>query len=302
MIRNGLFFTLALVWLGLYWRRLYTLAGLALRSDAYSHILVIPLVSVAVIYWRRKRIFSEARFDVPFALSFFCVGAFTCWFRLNYLAILSPSSELSLSILSFVIYIVGSFALCYGSQALLVAAFPLLFSLLMVPIPAFALEKIIAALQHWSADGSSIIFNVLGIPVHREGLVFDLPGVSIIVAEECSGIRSTLALLITVLVAAQLSLKSNWRKLILLILVVPIAVAKNSIRIVTVTLLTTYVNRGFLDGRLHRNGGVLFFLLGFAVSMGFLKVLELWEQKVQCSSTLLENNSNNTLPETSSIR
>src|SRR3989442_6508097 len=137
LLRNGLFVTLALGWLGLYWRRLYTLAGLALRSDAFSHILVIPLVSVAIIYWRRKRIFSEARFDVPFALSFFCVGAFTCWFGLNNRAILSPSSELSLSILSFVIYIVGSFALCYGSGALRIAAFPLLFSLLMVPIPAF---------------------------------------------------------------------------------------------------------------------------------------------------------------------
>ena len=299
MTRNGLFFMLALVWLGLFWRPLYSLAGLALRSDASSHIPVIPLVSVAVTYWRRKRIFSAARFDVPLALSFFCVGAFTCWFGFEYRALLGPSNELSLSILSFIIFIVGSFALCYGSRALRVAAFPLLFSLLMIPIPTFALEKIIVALQHWSADGSGIIFNLFGIPVHREGLVFDLPGVSILVAEECSGIRSTIALLITVLLAAQLSLKSNWRKFILLISVVPVMIAKNSIRIVTLSLLATYVNRGFLTGRLHRNGGVLFFLLGFAVSMGFLKVVELWEEKVGRHAGLTEDNSNRNLLDTS---
>jgi exosortase len=300
LFRNSLFCALALTWLGLFCQRLYLLAGLALRSDPYSYTIIIPFVSLALVYWRRKEIFSAAEFDVALAALFFIVGAILCGFGLEYSTVLGPLNGLPVSILAFVDLIIGSFVLCYGSRALRAAAFPFLFLLLMIPIPGFAADGIISALQHWSADGTAVLYNIFRVPVHRSGLYFELPGIRILVAEECSGIRSTLALFITVVLIAQFSLRSNWRKLLLCLLVVPIAVAKNSIRIFTLSTLAVYVNKGFLFGRLHHHGGVLFFLLGLALSMGCLELLTLWERRAQRDSHA-ENKSKNAVPQPSAV-
>ena len=299
--RNSLFCAFVGVLLVLFWQRLYFLATLAIRSDPYSYTIVIPAISLAFVYWKRREIFSELRFGTVHAVLLLLAGAVLFGLHLYYTPALDPLNGLSLSILSFVALLIGSFALCYGSRAVRAAAFPLLLLLLMIPIPTFAIDRIIGALQNWSADWTAILYQAFGVPVHRIGLVFDLPGVSIRVAEECSGIRSTLALFITVLLAAQFSLKSGWRKLILCILVVPIAIAKNSIRIFTLSTLAVYVNKDFLYGHLHHNGGVLFFLLGLAVSIGLLQLLELWEQGTRRGSIHSESEPKRVLPQTSSF-
>lgn len=297
------------MWLGLSWGPLYSLAVLAVRSDPYSYTVLVPFISLALLYWNRREILSAARFDVALAALFFIVGVLFRWLSLHDAAALSPMNGpvdghmngLLLSILSLVTLLIGSFALCYGPRAMWVAAFPLLFLLLLIPIPGFAVDGIISALQHWSADGTAILYHIFRVPVLRSGLVFRLPGFSIIVAEECSGIRSTLALFITVLLVAQFSLKSNWRKLLLCLLVVPIAVAKNSIRIFALSTLAVYVDKSFLYGRLHRDGGSLFFLLGLAMAMGFLEFLQLWERRGERGLLPSENPSKKAVPQTSAI-
>jgi exosortase/archaeosortase family protein len=98
------------------------------------------------------------------------------------------------------------------------------------------------------------------------------------VAEECSGIRSTLALFITTALAGALFLKSNWRRLLLLIVVVPIAIVKNGLRIATLSTLAIYVNPAFLTGNLHHHGGVLFFLIALVPMALLLIFLERQER------------------------
>jgi exosortase len=112
------------------------------------------------------------------------------------------------------------------------------------------------------------------VPYLRQGFDFTLPGVRIRVAEECSGIRSTLALLITTLLACHLFLRSSWKRLILCLVVVPIAMLKNGLRIFTLSTLAVYVNPGFLHGNLHKYGGIPFFavaLIPIAMLLIFLE-------------------------------
>lgn len=279
LIRIAIFSILGLLWLVVFWHPLYSLAELAFRSDPYSHTVLVPFVSAFFVYWTRSRIFSKMTFAILPGLALFSAGAIVLWLSRTHLVAFGTPNGLSLSILALVIFLLGSFVLCYGVTAGRAGAFPLLFLFLMVPIPSFALEKIISVLQHWTASCTATIFGVLGVPFYRDGLVFTLPGVSILVAQECSGIRSSTALFITVLLAAQLYLKSNWRKLTLCVLIVPVAVAKNAIRIATLSILAAYVDRSFLFGRLHHDGGIVFFLLGLAVLIGALRLLELWERR-----------------------
>jgi hypothetical protein len=55
----GIFFILSLL---PFWRPLNALLHLSLHDDRYSHILLIPLMSVSLVYLRRERIFAFLRY------------------------------------------------------------------------------------------------------------------------------------------------------------------------------------------------------------------------------------------------
>jgi exosortase len=99
-------------------------------------------------------------------------------------------------------------------------------------------------------------------------------GVTIEVAQECSGIRSSLVLLGVSLVASHWFLRSAWTKAILILVTVPLAIAKNGMRIVTLSLLSVYVDPGFLTGRLHHQGGIVFFSVALVLLVSMLLVLK----------------------------
>jgi exosortase/archaeosortase family protein len=104
-------------------------------------------------------------------------------------------------------------------------------------------------------------------------LVFSLPNISIRVEKECSGIHSTLAIVLVSLVAGHLFLTSRWKKILLILIAIPIVCVTNGLRIAVLTLLAQYVNRGFLFGRLHHQGGVVFFSLALLLLYGALRLL-----------------------------
>jgi len=135
----------------------------------------------------------------------------------------------------------------------------------MTPLPPAMLHAVIGFLQRASAEASAVLFDLLGVPVFRQGFVFALPGLTIEVAEECSGIRSSIALFIVGLVAAHLYLRSTWAKIIVALAAVPVAIMKNSVRIVVLSLLGAHVDPGFVGpGLLHRNSGIPVFAMAFA--------------------------------------
>jgi exosortase len=184
----------------------------------------------------------------------------------------------SLSIIGFVVASAGAFLFIYGWPAFRAALFPIGFLLFFVPAPSFLLAKIVYYLQQGSSDVAAAILTGMGVPYFREGFVFQLPGIAIEVAKECSGIRSSTALLITVVLAAQLFLRSTWRKLVFCILIFPVAIMKNGLRIASLSALSVYVSRVFLFGWPHHSGGFLFFFFGLAILWATLRLLQLGDR------------------------
>jgi exosortase len=125
-----------------------------------------------------------------------------------------------------------------------------------------------------SAWITGALFDLLGVPSLRDGLVFHLPRVSIEVAKECSGIRSSMVLLILALVIVHFCLKKFWTKVLFVAIGLFMMILKNGIRIATLTLLAIYVDPGFLYGRLHRQGGITFFLLALLLLLPVLRLLQ----------------------------
>jgi len=58
-------------------------------------------------------------------------------------------------------------------------------------VPDALRNRVIVFLQHGSAVGTDWFFSVANIPFSRDGVVIALPTVSIEIAQECSGIRSS---------------------------------------------------------------------------------------------------------------
>jgi exosortase len=167
--------------------------------------------------------------------------------------------------LSAVLFLEGILGLLVGADGLWAARFPLLFLIFMIPIPDMILRPIVLFLQVGSAEVSYWVIRSVGVPIFRDGFLFTLPGLTIEVAEQCSGIRSGISLFLVSILAGHIFLKSGWRKLGLAAAVVPITIAKNGLRIVMLSLLGAYVDRQVLSGPLHKAGGIPFF--GVALAM-----------------------------------
>jgi exosortase len=163
--------------------------------------------------------------------------------------------------LAIIVIWIAEFVWSYGPHASKAALFPLLFLLLFVPAPSGLLDRIIVMLQGGSTEITQALFWVIGFPAFREGYQFSLPGVTIEVARECSSIRSGTALFITGLLASYAFIRSPWRRACLVALTPPIAMFTNGVRIVILSWLTVKVDRGYLYGNLHHEGGALFSLI-----------------------------------------
>jgi exosortase len=277
--RSSLFLLLVILSIAIFWLPLSTLAKAVIHDERYSHVLLIPIISVCLAFVQRKRIFLHARYSpiwgtLGLAVSLALYATRDEWPSLD------QNDRLSVTVSALTLLWIAAFVLCYGIRASQAAIFPLLFLFLAVPIPTVLLGKIILVLQNGSATMTHGLFKLLHVPVLRQGVKFSLPGVDIEIANECSGIRSSLALFITGTVAAHLFLRSNWRKVVLAALTVPIAIFKNAVRIVTLSTLGVYVDPGFLTGRLHQQGGVLFSLLSLAMFVPLLFAFQRWENQV----------------------
>ncbi len=143
-----------------------------------------------------------------------------------------------------------------------------------MPPPAFLLDKAIVYLQEASTEATFALFKPTGLPVLKDGFVLTFPTLQIEVAKECSGIRSSLMLLLTGLILAHLFLRSFWSKVIFILFIVPFSVIKNAIRIFTLSMLGMYVDPGFLHGRLHHEGGIVFFLIALGGLLFILWILQ----------------------------
>ncbi len=240
---------------------LFQLFSFSLSHSFYSHIVIIPLVSGYFVWLRRDTLRLSGPAAVLPGAVLLAVGALLLAGYLTADPKAPIPDRLAWMTSAFVFALAGVSALTLGRDFLRDALFPLAFLLFMIPIPTGVELAIELFLQHGSAAVCAVLFKVSGTPTFQSDLVFQLPGISIRVAPECSGLRSTLALMITSVVAAQMFLRSPVRRLVLVALVVPLALVRNGLRIYTIGQLCVYVGPHMIDSPIHHHGGPVFFAL-----------------------------------------
>jgi exosortase len=244
------------------------------NREYYSHIVLIPLVSLYLIFQSRKRIFSEVAYSFKAGIPFMVLGAVLYLAGQEVESVLSHNDFASLMALSAVVFLQGAFMLCFSYPAYKSALFPLLFLVFAIPIPRLMMDGMIYLLQVGSTEFANLLFTASGVPFFREGFAFHLAGMSVEVAKECSGIRSGLALFITAVLAGHLFLRTGWKKILLAVIIFPITMFKNGLRILILTLLGTYVDpRWVTHSSLHTDGGIVFFVLALLLLAPVLLLL-----------------------------
>src|ERR1041385_4400588 len=210
---------------------LYQLLRLALHSELYSYIPLIPVVSGWVAWQQRKHFpkFSETARAI--AGYFFAIGIAAPVFFCIKTAATSPQDFLSVTIFSFISFLAGAVALFLGKEIFHALVFPLCLLIFMVPLPIELRQAMETFLQIGSATVANAFFTLTGTAFFQDGLNFQLPGINLQVAPECSGIHSSLVLLITSFVAAKLFLRNPWLRAILILATIPLALLRNGFRI-----------------------------------------------------------------------
>jgi exosortase len=281
-LRHFDFVSLCVLSLILWWHPLVSTLELALRKDEYTQILLILPISAALIYleWRSGNAQPEPNFRSGSVLLLLAVLVGLVGTRWWGPAVRPPDIQLFLSMLALVTWWIGSFVAGFGTSVFRMYAFPLYFLLWLVPFPQFALSHIVSFLQHGSASAAHLLFAAVGVPVTQDGFALSIPGLTIEVTKECSSIRSSTLLWVTTMVLAQLLLRSPWRKALVIVTAIPLAVMKNGLRIFAIAVLATRVDRGFMIGKLHHDGGIVFFMISLLVVFALLWILRRGEAPV----------------------
>jgi exosortase len=249
------------------------------KREYYSHIALIPLVSIYLVYVKREEIFAKVNYLFVVGIPVLLLGIALFLGGFLWGAPLDKNNYASLIAFSTFIFINGAFILLYGMQAYRTALFPLLFLIFTVPIPTAPMDNIIHFLQVGSTEFTNLLFMASGVPFVRDGFVFHLSNISVEVAKQCSGIRSGMAIFIVAILAGYMFLKSYWKIIFLVICAVLIAMLKNGIRILTLSLLGNYVDPRILESSLHREGGTPFFIVALLLLAPILFFLRRSEKK-----------------------
>lgn len=254
------------------------LINLVRTDDAYTHLVIIPLVS-AYFIWTKRKLFLKNKGNRFAGIILILCGALIATV-IHAFTFKDPMVSMVFKSIGILLVIYGIFVSCWGWKALKASLFSFIFLILAIPIPVAALDHIIKFLQHGSAVMVEGIFTMLGQTFMRDNNSFYLQTISITIAPECSGIRSTMALIITGAIAAEMFLKTWWRKILILLVIIPLSLLKNAIRIVTITMLAQYVDIAFLTHSfLHHSGGIFFYLIVLAIFFPLLFLLGRTEPK-----------------------
>lgn len=243
---------------------LYDRVGVKLVQDWYdlpdfSHGFLIPFF-VAFLVWE-KRVTLRATAIQPSwwgvlpllaGILFLLTGVF--------------GADLFLSRFSFLLITAGLLWTLCGQRMLRELAFVLFVLLLAIPLPTVLFNQITFPLQLLASRLASALLPLAGVPVLREGNVIQLPSMQLEVAEACSGIRSLMSLFTVAVIYGYFLEQSAWRRVVLALASLPIAVAANVARIFGTGLCVQYWDPDKAVGFFHEFSGWLMFL----VSLGLL--------------------------------
>jgi len=250
-----------------YGRTLASLWDTWLHNDNYSHGPLVPLVSAALIWTRRRRL---ARLPVRGTSWGVAVVALAC--ALEVLGV--RADVLAFQGWSLVLMLFGLALTLLGAGWTRVLAFPLAFLVFMLPFPAVFVNQISFALKEITVRISTQAAEWLGASLLRDGMTLYLQSGELRIENPCSGLRSLIALLATGALFAGIQRGAWWRRILLFAIALPIAMLANAARITLLIVVGHYVGVQAAGGKLHDFSGYLLYALAVLALLGVRGLLD----------------------------
>jgi exosortase len=220
----------------------------------FSHGFLVPPFAVFLV-WDKRKILRNTQIKQSWAGALLVLAAVLVLFMGIY------GAELYLARLSLVMLLGGLVWTLLGRTILREVQFALLVLLLAIPLPAVLFNQITFPLQLLASRMASTLLPLFGVPVLRDGNIIQLPSMSLEVAEACSGIRSLMSLFTAAVLYGYFLERTTWRRVVLALASIPIAVIANAARIVGTGLCVQYWDPDKAVGFFHEFSGWLMFIV-----------------------------------------
>ncbi len=177
---------------------------------------------------------------------------------------------------------VGSFVLVLAAVALLFFGPPLLkrlwfgffFLLFMVPLPGSVVDAVTQPMKVAVSYAAEHLLYLLGYPVARSGVVLSLGQYQLLVADACAGLNSLFTLeALGLLYLNVMRHESALRNAVLAVLIVPISMSSNIIRVLILALVTFHFGDEAGQGFVHSFSGIVLFVTALLLTIGLDSLL-----------------------------
>ncbi len=244
--------------IGLYYDVLYKMIIQWSDDPNYSHGFLVPLISLYLVWERREELKGvELRPSNQ--------GLFVIIFGFALLTVANISAELFTMRFSFVVVIIGLVIFFLGYGFVKKVALPLGYLFFMIPLPYILYDSVAFPLKLFAARSSVYLLKLSDIPVFREGNLIYLSQTTLEVADACSGIRSLMSLIVIALAMAYFFQKGIKKKVLLVFLALPVAIAINILRIYVTGVLSHFYGEAAATGFLHEFEGFVMFAVAMVI-------------------------------------
>ncbi len=220
----------------------------------YSHGILIPLLSVFLI-WRRRH---ELR-GLPLSGSWIGLPLIAAGLLLRYVG--ESTTMQTIEHYAFLLVLYGLILALTGPVIFRRLWMPLLILVFAIPLPSFFDNQLSVDLQLLSSQIGVSAMRLAGVSVLLEGNVIDLGSYQLEVAEACSGLRYLFPLMTLAFIMAYLLRAPWWKRAVVFLSSVPITVVMNSLRIAFIGITVDRWGPAMAQGALHQFEGWLVFML-----------------------------------------
>lgn len=171
----------------------------------------------------------------------------------------------------------GVALLYFGWPGLRALAFPIAFLAFMVPVPGAVVVELTGPLREWGAQLSTAVLRLADYPVAIDGTIVSIGRYVLLVNEACAGLGSMFSLAAAGLLYVHLAgERGRLHLVILLAAILPIAFLANTLRILTLALITYHASDRLAQGPAHEATGVMLFVVALGMMFTLDGLLRRW--------------------------
>lgn len=247
-------FIVAGCFLALYHHVILTLINDWRIDDNFSHGFLVPFISGYLIWQNRQTLSKLSIMPGNIGLLLIC-------FSIAFYIFAYTGAELFTQRFSMILVMLSTVVFLAGWSYLKVLFFPIIYLILMIPIPAIIWNKIAFPLKLFATHWAVNTIQLLGITVYSEGNIIYLANTTLQVVDACSGLRSLTSLIALSAAFALITTHSRLKKIILFLSAIPIAIATNIFRLILTAVLAKEFGPQVAQGFLHEASGIMVFLI-----------------------------------------